>query len=219
MAVQNTHQLMHLTKEEIRQTEKIKRLNIINSVSGIKPANLIGTASNQNKSNLAIFSSVIHLGSDPALLGFILRPQGEQPGHTFTNILETGYYTINQVHGSITAKSHYTSAKFHKEESEFDTCGLTAEYLHGFQAPYVKESVLKIGLKYLERIPIEVNGTSLIIGEIQHLIMPDEAVSEEGHVDYEKLNAIGIVGLNAYYGVNKMADYPYARPSELPAEW
>lgn len=203
---------MHLTKADIKQTEKIKRLNIINSVSGIKPANLIGTESSQKKTNLAIFSSVIHLGSDPALLGFILRPQGAEPGHTFGNILETGYYTINQVHASITEQAHYTSAKFDKEESEFDKCGLTAEYLHGFKAPFVKESLLKIGMKYLERIPIEVNGTSLIIGEIQHLIIPDEAVSEEGYVDYEILNSIGIVGLNTYYTVKKKADYPYARP-------
>jgi flavin reductase (DIM6/NTAB) family NADH-FMN oxidoreductase RutF len=210
---------MHLTKEDIRHTERIKRLNIINSVSGIKPANLIGTESNQSKSNLAIFSSVIHLGSDPALLGFILRPQGEQPGHTFANILESGYYTINQVHASITAQSHFTSAKFDKDESEFDKCGLTKEYLPGFNAPFVKESILKIGMKYLEQIPIEVNGTSLIIGEIQHLILPDEAVSDEGYVDYEILSSIGIVGLNTYYGVNKVADFPYARPSELPSKW
>jgi len=219
MAVPITLPPMHLTKEDISQTETINRLNIINSVSGIKPANLIGTVSDHNKSNLAIFSSVIHLGSDPALLGFILRPQGEQPGHTIANILETGYYTINQVNKFITGQSHYTSAKFDKEESEFDKCGLTAEFLHGFQAPYVKESILKIGMKYLERIPIEVNGTSLIIGEIQHLIIPDDAVNEVGYVDYEILNTIGIVGLNTYYGVNKIAQYPYARPSELPVKW
>lgn len=207
---------MHLTSEKISQTEKITRLNMINSVSGIKPANLIGTVSGQNISNLAIFSSVIHLGSNPALLGFILRPQGEQSGHTFENILETGYYTINQINTSISAQAHYTSAKFEKNESEFDKCGLTEEYLHDFRAPYVKESLLKIGMKYLERIPIEVNGTSLIIGEIQHLIVPNKAVNEEGLIDYNVLNAVGIVGLNAYYKVEKVADYPYARPSLLP---
>jgi len=207
---------MHLTKEDIRQTEKIKRLNIINSISGVKPANLIGTASSKGNKNLAIFSSVIHLGSDPALLGFILRPEGEQPRHTYENILETGYYTINQVNKSITAQSHYTAAKFEREESEFEKCQVTPEYLEGFSAPFVKESLLKIGMKYLESMPIERNGTTLVIGEIHHLIVKDDAVSEEGYIDYEILNSIGIVGLNNYYTLRKEGDYPYPRTSALP---
>jgi len=207
---------MHLTKSEIRQTEKIKRLNIINSISGVKPANLIGTISNSGKSNLAIFSSVIHLGSDPSLLGFILRPEGEQPRHTYENILETGYYTINQVNKFIAAKSHYTAAKFDREESEFEKCKLTSEFMHGFQAPFVKESLLKIGMGYLESIPIERNGTTLVIGEIHHLIVQDNAINEEGYIDYEILNSTGIVGLNNYYTLKKDSEYPYPRPTELP---
>ncbi|HSJ68830.1 MAG TPA: flavin reductase [Anditalea sp.] len=207
---------MHLTKAAISQTEKIKRLNIINSISGVKPANLIGTASSTKKSNLAIFSSVIHLGSDPALLGFILRPKGEQPRHTYENILETGYYTINQVHEYITAQSHFTAAKFDKEESEFEKCKLTEEFKFDFHAPFVKESLLKIGMKYIESIPIEINGTTLVIGEIQHLEVEDDAVDEEGYIDYEVLNSAGIVGLNNYYTLKKSAAYPYPRPSGLP---
>lgn len=207
---------MHLTKVEISQTEKIKRLNIINSISGVKPANLIGTASNDRKSNLAIFSSVIHLGSDPALLGFILRPKGDQPRHTYQNILETGYYTINQIHGSITAQSHYTAAKFDNDVSEFEKCKLTEEYSHGFHAPFVKESLLKMGMKYLESIPIERNGTTLVIGEIHHLMVLDDAVDSEGYIDYEVLNSAGIVGLNSYYTLKKSATFPYPRTTELP---
>ena len=65
---------MHLTKEDIFKIDRIKRLNLINSVSGIKSANLIGTQSSDGYSNLAVFSSVVHLGSNPAYLGFVLRP-------------------------------------------------------------------------------------------------------------------------------------------------
>ena len=62
--------------------QKVERLNLINSLSGVKPANLIGTKDQNGNENLAIFSSVVHLGSNPALLGFILRPQGEVRRHT-----------------------------------------------------------------------------------------------------------------------------------------
>ena len=65
---------MQYTKKDIAEMDRIQRIKYINSVSGIKPANLIGTISGGGQTNLAIFSSVFHLGSDPALLGFITRP-------------------------------------------------------------------------------------------------------------------------------------------------
>ena len=88
---------MHYTKKAIEQMDRIQKIKFINSVSGIKPANLIGSISDTGQSNLAIFSSVFHLGSDPALLGFITRPTGEVARHTHENILENKQYTINHV--------------------------------------------------------------------------------------------------------------------------
>lgn len=207
---------MHLTKEDIQNTEKIKRLNIINSITGIKPANLIGTISNDGKTNLAIFSSVIHLGSNPALIGFILRPDREAGQHTFENIKENGVYTINHVHESFIEQAHYTSAKFGRDESEFDKCALTEEFIADHKAPFVKESTVKLGMKIVQTIPIELNGTVLIIGEVEHLIIPDTAMDDQGQIDLSKPNNVGISGLNTYYKLKKIAKFPYARPSALP---
>lgn len=207
---------MHLTKQDIENTERVKRLNIINSITGIKPANLIGTISSIKQTNLGIFSSVVHLGSNPALLGFILRPTGEVPRHTHENIQANGVYTINHVHGSFIEQAHYTSAKFPREVSEFERCGFTEEYLADFPAPFVKESQLKLGMRFLQEVPIEINGTLMIIGEIAHLIIPDEVLNEKGYVDLAKLNNAGIGGLNTYYGLEKIGQFPYARVSEAP---
>jgi len=207
---------MHLTKEEIQNTERIKRLNIINSITGIKPANLIGTVSEDGKTNLAIFSSIVHLGSNPALIGFIIRPDRDAGQHTFDNIKENGFYTINHIHESFTEQAHYTSAKFGKDDSEFDKCALTVEYIDGFKAPFVKESMLKMGMKIVQTIPIELNGTVLIIGEVEHLIIPDNAMDEKGQIDLSQPHDVGISGLNTYYKLEKIAEFPYARPNELP---
>lgn len=207
---------MHLTKEDIKNTERIKRLNIINSITGIKPANLIGTISNDGKTNLAIFSSVIHLGSNPALIGFILRPDREAGQHTFDNINENGFYTINHIHESFIEKAHYTSAKFGRDESEFDKCALTEEFITDHKAPFVKESTLKLGMKIVQTIPIELNGTVLIIGEVEHLIIPDAAMDDQGQIDLSQPNDVGISGLNTYYKLEKIAQFPYARPNALP---
>ncbi|MDP3360397.1 MAG: flavin reductase [Lutibacter sp.] len=119
---------MHFTQNDLKNLDRVKKLNLINSITGIKPANLIGTISPKQETNLAIFSSVMHFGSDPALLGFVLRPAQDVPRHTFENIMENGFYTINHVQTSFIEKAHYTSTKFKKEDSEFEKCKLTEEY-------------------------------------------------------------------------------------------
>ncbi|MDF1516718.1 MAG: flavin reductase [Lutibacter sp.] len=207
---------MHFTQNDIKNLERVNRLNLINSITGIKPANLIGTISSKQQTNLAIFSSVMHLGSDPALLGFILRPAQDIPRHTFENIMENGFYTINHVQTSFIEKAHYTSTKFKKEDSEFEKCQLTEEYIADFKAPFVKESTIKLGMKFVESIPIKLNKTLLIIGEIVHLIIPDTTIDANGYMDLGLLDNVGISGLNSYYKLEKITDFPFARPNELP---
>jgi len=204
------------SEEDILQMPKVKRLNIINSITGIKPANLISTIDERNRHNLAIFSSVVHLGSNPALIGFILRPQQKIRRHTHENILENGYYTINHLPNHKTLEGHYTSAKFDKETSEYDVCHFTPEFQHEFPVPYVKESFLKMGLKHVESIPIKYNGTVMIVGKILQVYVAKSSLSEEGYINLEEAKSVGISGLNTYYDLKKIASYPYARPHELP---
>lgn len=206
---------MHYTKQDIQAMDRVTRLKIINSVTGIKPANLIGTVSNAGESNVAVFSSIVHLGSNPALLGFISRPQTADVGHTYRNIQENQQYTINHIHPEFIKNAHYTSAKFDKDTSEFNRCGLTEEYTADFQAPYVKESSFKMGMRFKEAIDIKLNGTVLVVGEIEHLIIPKTAFIDDD-IDLEQTNGVGISGLNSYYELKKIASYPYVRVAEVP---
>jgi hypothetical protein len=36
------------------------------------------------------------------------------------------------------------------------------------------------------------------------------------HIDLEKINTVGISGLNSYYSLKKIKSFPYARVHELP---
>jgi len=206
---------MHYDKKAIDQLDRVTRLKIINSATGIKPGNLIGTIGENGATNLAVFSSVIHLGSNPSLLGFISRPQTEEVGHTLRNILQTEYYTINHIHPEFVEKAHYTSAKFSSDVSEFDTCNLSEEYINHFKAPFVQESIFKMGLCFKEAVDIKLNGTVLVIGEIEELIIADKAFVNED-IDLEASEGVGISGLNTYYSLKKIDSYPYARLSEIP---
>ncbi|WP_010521529.1 flavin reductase family protein [Aquimarina agarivorans] len=204
---------MHYKKQDIAAMDKSTRIITMNSASGIKPGNLIGSINKNGNTNVAIFSSVVHLGSDPALFGFVMRPTGEVPRHTYDNIIDTGTYTINHIHPSFVKNAHYTSGKFDESISEFESCGLTEEFIADFEAPFVAESKFKLGMKYRETIEIPLNGTKLIVGEVEHLIVPNDL---DKSINLETLNGVGISGLNSYYSLKKIAEYPYVRLNEVP---
>lgn len=206
---------MELNKAEIEALERKYRLNLINSLSGIKSANLIASRSKSKQDNVAIFSSVVHLGSHPAQLGFIMRPQNNKARDTYLNILETEFYTINHVSESFVKKAHYTSAKLEFGDSEFERMNLTKEFIPDFYAPFVKESAVKIAMKHLESIPLP-NGCIFIIGSIESIILADGIVNDLGQIDLEKYACMGISGLNTYYSFTKKAIFPYVRIDEIP---
>lgn len=201
------------SKSDLDQLEKRYKVNLINSISGYKSANLIGTVNAKGVSNLCIVSSVVHLGSDPALLGFILRPTSV-PRHTYDNLKHNNYYTINQVHEHIAGKAHFTSARFDENESEFQALELNEEYQGDFVAPYVQESNLKIGLRF-ETEHMLSNGCRLIIGSVQAIHVAKNALNENGSLKLEVIDTIAIAGLNKYYTGKFVQEYPYAKKDEI----
>ena len=190
----------HLKKYEIENLDTFYRANLINSIVGIKQANLIGTISKSGITNLAIFSSVVHLGSNPALIGFFNRPVSSPPKQTLNNILATRHFSINHVSHSIVKRAHATSYKYQNSESEFKECNLTELFINGFETPFVKESIVSIGLSFKNKYLIAENGVIMIIGEVQHIIIKNRNyINDNGEVDIEKSNSVGVTGNNSYY--------------------
>jgi flavin reductase (DIM6/NTAB) family NADH-FMN oxidoreductase RutF len=208
---------MNITKKEIINFEKHYRTNFVNSLTGFKSANLIGTISKEGKTNLAIFNSVIHVGANPPLMGLLMRPVSVER-HTYNNIKEINFFTINHINQEIFKQAHQTSARYDKDVSEFDECGLTPEYSEIIKAPYVKESKIKIGLKFVEEQKIKFNGTIFIVGEIVEIILPDHVVAKDGYVDIEKAGTIAISGLDNYHDTKSIARLSYAKPGIEPKE-
>ena len=69
---------MYLNRNSINRLEKIERINLMNSVTGVKSVLLIGTINKKNSTNLAIFSSIVHISSNPSLIGFFITPVSKQ---------------------------------------------------------------------------------------------------------------------------------------------
>ena len=207
---------MLLDSEDIKKLEKTKRLKLINSITGVKPANLIGTKNKGGISNLAIFSSVVHLGSKPPLLAFVTRTSKDVNRNTLNNILETKYYTINQIQKEFVKNAHYTSAKFNENISEFEMCKIEEENIDDFFAPFVKKSNLKIGMKLKEMIPIKSNDSTLVVGQVMKIIIDKSFLKNDFMFDLEKSGSIAIGGLNEYFTIKNLDHFPYVRLKDFP---
>jgi len=197
------------TATEIVAFEKQLRTNFINSLPGIRPANLIGTVNAAGVTNLAIFNSVMHIGANPPLMGFILRP-ADIERHTYQNIKQNGFYTINHVHEQFYKKAHQTAARY--QISEFEATHLNTFYSDNFIAPYVKESVVKIGLQFEEEQLIKSNKTILVIGSVKEIIIDDSFLNEDFIVQLDQTKSLGVNGLETYYSLNKLEQLAYAKP-------
>ncbi len=203
--------MKHFSKEDIDQMSSIYRLNMINSCTGYKSANLIGTQSENGKTNLAVFNSVVHLGSNPPLIGFILRPTSV-PRHSHQNMKKNGLFTINHIHQSQIEDAHHTSAKYPEEISEFDQTSLVEEYKEGIKAPFVKNAPLQLGCRYLNEYQIKENDTSIIVGQIEHIFIDEEMLLEDGWVQLDKGGVVAINGLDGYAIPKLIERFTYARP-------
>lgn len=197
---------------DLKILEKSFRTNLINCLSGFQSANLIGTKNKLGQTNLAIFNSVMHIGADPALMGFIARPSAEL--HTFNNILDTNEFTINAVPIEFFKESHQTSARFDKGVSEFEACGLTPEYSENCSAPYVKECKIKIGLKLAENYTIKSNGCHLVIGEIMEISIQEDLLLRDGYIDHNNANGLAVLGLDGYHTTQFLERLEYAKVIE-----
>jgi flavin reductase (DIM6/NTAB) family NADH-FMN oxidoreductase RutF len=205
---------MHFTRDQINDLEKIKKINLINSCSGYKSANLIGTISKEGITNVAVFSSVTHLGSNPPTLGFILRPT-TVPRDTYKNILESGVFTINHIFEDIIEDAHHTSAKYEEAISEFDITALEDEYHNDCIAPFVKGSPVQMEMKFIEEYHIKSNNVIHIISEIKNLYVKDDILNDDGFLDLAKGKVAAINGLDAYAIANGNTRFNYQRPKKL----
>jgi flavin reductase (DIM6/NTAB) family NADH-FMN oxidoreductase RutF len=207
----------HFSHSTINAWDSRYRGNFINSLSGFKSVSLIGTVNAARQPNLAVFSNIVHIGANPALVGFINRPLAAAP-HTLTNIQATGCYTINHITPAMVAQAHQTSAKYDEGVSEFAQTGLTETYRDGCAAPFVAQSTVQYSMKLVEVVPITHNNTFFVIGAVQDVYLSHlDCVSDDGFIELTQLGSLASLGLDGYYSANPLARYAYAKP-DAPAK-
>jgi len=66
----------------------------------------------------------------------------------------------------------------------------------------------------VEKIPIPVNGTLLMIGKVEEIFFPKTALAEDGYLDIAAAGSITSSGLDAYHQTQKLARLSYAKPDK-----
>ncbi len=201
----------YFNSESLDSLNKIYRINLINSITGYKSANLLGTVSKNGIENLAVFSSVTHLGSNPALLSFFVRPN-VVPRNTYKNIKDNKFFTVNHISKGKIEDAHHTSAKYEEDISEFDKTNFQSEYKNNWEAPFVKDSAIQLGCKYLNEYYLKENGCSMIIASIEIIFIRKGLLQDDGWVELAKGDIVTVNGLDAYALPKTIKRFEYARP-------
>lgn len=203
--------MKHISKQDLNAMDRIYRLNLINSCTGYKSANLIGTVSTENIYNVAVFSSITHLGSDPALLTFIVRPT-TVPRDTYKNIIDNKEFTVNHINVEDIKEAHHTSARYPSIISEFDVTNLEKEFKDDYKAPFVKSSRIKLGCKYLNQYEIKENNTLLMVAEINDIYFNEDIIQNDGWLNLDIAKTVTVNGLDGYALPSLIQRFEYAKP-------
>jgi flavin reductase (DIM6/NTAB) family NADH-FMN oxidoreductase RutF len=203
--------MKHYSLADLANWDRFTRANFVNSLSGFKSASLIASQDKEQNLNLAIFSNIVHLGADPALIAFVNRPLEAAP-HTLRNIEATGFYTINHIASDQISQAHQTSAKYADGVNEFAEVGLEPIYRADFSVPFVAGSPVQYAMKLEQIIPIELNNTFLVIGSLQHAFVDPAVMDADGFLNVDMSGSLASLGQSDYYDMNLLKKLHYARP-------
>jgi flavin reductase (DIM6/NTAB) family NADH-FMN oxidoreductase RutF len=204
---------MNWSASQFPGLDRYFRANLLNSATGFKSISLLGSKSLDGITNLAVFSQIIHLGADPALIGILFRPQVAGM-HSLKNIREANIFTLNHIVEGEDLKAHWTAARW--ENSEFEAVGFEEEFVEGISAPFVKGSRVRMALRPEQELPIAMNGTTLLISSVQYLEVPDSSLLEDGFIDLGKAGSLAGSGLDGYVKTTGLMRYSYAKPEIKP---
>ena len=202
--------MVHWTREVLDTWPSRRRARLVNSLSGFKSATLVGTVDGKGVHNLSVVSSVVHLGSNPAQMGMVLRPPGAD-AHTYKNVMEMGQCTFNHIGVDWVVQAHQCSARYSADVSEFDAVGLTpCGQTDGWMAPAVEEARVRMGLTLAKDMELP-NGCRFMVLDVAWVEVDGKAVAEDGYLDLGRARTAAISGLDGYHDTRHLGRLSYAK--------
>ena len=116
-----------------------QRYRLLTSVVVPRPIGWLSTRSSAGADNLAPFSYVAALASDPMTVGVSIGHRGDEPKDSLVNIRETGVFCTNMVTARHIEPMNRTSGDYPAGVSEFQAVGIPRAEAVEIEAPYVAD--------------------------------------------------------------------------------
>lgn len=85
-----------------------------------------------------------------------------------------------------------------------------------FKAPFVEESRIQIGCRFVNEYFLQENECRFIIGEMEQIYLSDEIVSKDGFINLEKAGTVSATGLDGYALPKILDRFSYAQTDVEP---
>ena len=163
-----------------------------------RPIAWVSTTSPQGVGNLAPYSFFNVVALDPPVVMFAPSDDPDAPEglkDTPRNVRATEEFVVNVVTESVAEAMNATSATLPAGESEFDHAGVTRADSRVVAPPRVAESPVAFECSLYEML--DVGGSTMVLGEVEWVHL-DDAVTTDGKMDVEKLDAVGRLSGSLY---------------------
>lgn len=201
-------ELKSFSSEEIKSLDRAYRRDFINRITGAKLAWILGSFHPEFGENLALFSSIVHVGANPPLVGIVFRPSMGKL-HSLRNINETKLFSLNSLPLKFRKEIHSSSANGSEELDDFDSIGLQREIDSSHPIPLVKEASIRMLLEPVELAPIRTNSNHFLVSEIKKVEINVAFLDSNELPIPEGLTYVS--GLDLYCKVESIQSMPYAR--------
>ena len=171
-----------------------------------RPIALISTISADGTLNAAPFSFFNVFSNAPPLVvvGIEGSRREESGSHkdSARNIIERGEFVVNLVSHRIAERMVVCSVDFPQHTNEFEEAGFTQRPSKEISAPGIAESPVNFECRLYDTQSLPRSRT-LVIGEILHIHIDDDAINEKMHVDVEKLDLVGRMHGGGWYSTTR----------------
>ncbi len=208
---------MELDPAKLAQPDRYKLL--IGSITP-RPIALVSTISLDGRPNLAPFSFFAGVGSNPMTLLFC--PANAADGSEKDTLRNAkpmseggqGEFVVNIASHAYAARVAAAAEPLAYGQSEFDLAGLTCTPSRVVGPGRVAESPVAFECRTLQVIrtnPGAAAGGNIVIGQVVHVFVRDDAINERFHVDPGVLDTIGRMGGLEYCTTRERFRMPMGR--------
>lgn len=166
---------------------------ILSSVVIPRPIAWISTTGSDGVDNLAPYSFSTVASVDPPIVLFApVDDEKDSP----TNASETGEFVFNLVTEDVVERMNETAATLSADESEFDHVGLERAPSTTVEPPRVDAA--KAAFECTLHDTIDVGGSVLVLGEVQHVHLDPDLLGDDGKIDVANVDAVGRLAGSMY---------------------